>query len=86
LQDYSVLLFQVQAQNQIRFVLGGGEGLRMNRDGPLPLFEASVGPVLAHRDERRSDGQLSLSAHCGHEAIFDARRSVANDSSRTSRR
>jgi len=32
-----------------------------------------------HRDGRRFDGQPSLSGHCGHEAIFGARRSVAND-------
>src|SRR5262249_29066560 len=35
--------------------------------------------VVAHRDGRRFDGQPSLSGHCGHEAIFGARRSVAND-------
>jgi len=33
---------------------------------------------LAHRDGRRFDGQPSLSRHCGHEAIFGTRRSVAN--------
>src|SRR5215469_11681462 len=35
--------------------------------------------LLAHRDRRRFDGPLSLSGHCGHEAIFGAQRSVAND-------
>jgi len=34
---------------------------------------------LALRDGRRFDGPPSLSGHCGHEAIFGAQRSVAND-------
>jgi hypothetical protein len=37
----------------------------------------------AHRDGRRSDGQRSLSGHCGHGPIFIAQRSVANDPSRS---
>ena len=35
--------------------------------------------LLAHRDGRRFDGPPSLLGHCGHEAIFGAHRSVAND-------
>jgi len=38
--------------------------------------------LMAHRDERRSDGQPSLSGHSGHEAIFGAQRSVPNDPQR----
>ena len=34
------------------------------------------------RDGRHFDGQLSLSGHCGHRAIFGAQRSVANDPAR----
>jgi hypothetical protein len=40
-----------------------------------------ISPV-AHRDGRRFDGPPSLSGHCGHEAIFGAQRSVANDPKR----
>src|SRR5262249_17509068 len=35
--------------------------------------------ALAHRDGRRSDGQPSLSEHCGHGPIFIVQRSAAND-------
>ena len=34
---------------------------------------------MAHRDAASFDGPPSLSGHCGHEAIFAAQRSVAND-------
>jgi hypothetical protein len=40
--------------------------------------------LLAHRDGRRFGGLPSLLGHCGHEAIFGAQRSVANDPLQTS--
>ena len=38
-----------------------------------------MSPEVTHRDGRRSDGQPSLSGHCGHGPIFIEQRSVAND-------